>query len=143
MAFKNLEKTSIHKVHEKETTGPANKVIAMSSTSVSALPRMMTHDERRIIDIKLEDVHLGGGGGYIKDWSDEKVAKDLNVPRAWVTKVREDYYGSDTNEQTSVLADAAKLVSDIKQVHTDRIKCDETLWERIAQIEAAIANLKH
>jgi ssDNA-binding replication factor A large subunit len=145
VVYKNL-------VPAKQSAHPDNKVVAMSSTSVTTQPldhqRAMTRDERRIIELKLDEVHTGDGtnnnsGSYIEDWTDEKVAKHFNVPRSWVTKIREQWYGSNTNEHTSVLTDAAKLVADIKQEHAARIKCDETLWVRVAQIEAAIIKLKH
>jgi hypothetical protein len=143
MQLPNLAKTPIDTSPSNKVIA-SNKVITMSSTSVSALERMMTHDEGRIIFLKLEDVHAGNGGGYIKDWSDEKVARDLNVPRSWVTKIRDDCFGSDTNEQTSFLADAVKLLTQIKTEHTAMVEKSDTLLAQAMQLEGSLLKLtKH
>lgn len=59
-------------------------------------PRPASIDERRIINEKLADVY--GDKGYTGDWTDEKLARDLGVPRAWVAQVREFSYGPNLNE---------------------------------------------
>ena len=50
----------------------------------------MTRDERRIIFEKINEIYVGEKVGYSDSWDDEKVAKDLGVPRAWVSAIRED-----------------------------------------------------
>lgn len=59
-------------------------------------PRLASMDERRIINQKLQDVY--GERAYTAGWSDERVAKDLGVPRAWVAQIRELAYGPDVDE---------------------------------------------
>lgn len=141
MVFKNLTKTPIDKIQQKETASLSNKVVAMSSASVSALEGgHMSIDDRRIITVKLDDVH--DGEKYLADWSDEKVAKDLAVPRNWVSKIREDYFGPDTNEQTSLLADAAKLLTEIKTEHAAIVEKSDTLLAQMMQLEGSLEKLR-
>ena len=56
-------------------------------------PRVMQRDDRRIIFEKLNAVYLDEKRGYDNDWSDNKVATDLGVPRIWVEQVREEMFG--------------------------------------------------
>lgn len=54
-------------------------------------PRAPTLDERRLINLKLVECY--SDGGYLTPWTDQRVADDLGVPRAWVTEIREGFYG--------------------------------------------------
>lgn len=54
-------------------------------------PRASTIEDRRVINMKLTEVYADGG--YATPWTDQKVADDLGVPRAWVTEIREQMYG--------------------------------------------------
>ena len=65
-----------------------NKVVPINAEA----PRTMTRDERRIIFEKLNDVYVSEKVGYMEDWNDEKVAKDLGVARAWVSGLREEMF---------------------------------------------------
>ncbi len=56
-------------------------------------PREMTREDRRIVFAKIEEVYLDETTGYIKDWNDERVAKDLNCPRKWVETIRDENFG--------------------------------------------------
>jgi hypothetical protein len=130
--FKNLK---------KESASLSNKVVAMTSASIPALEGgHMTKDERRIITEKLDDVH--DGDKYLADWCDEKVAKDLGIPRKWVSKIRDDYFGPDTNEQTSLLADVAKLLTEIKTEHAAIVEKSDTLLAQAMQLEGSLQKLK-
>lgn len=71
-------------------------------------PREMTRDERRIISSKLDEVYKDEKTGYLSPWTDSAVAKDLGVPRAWVSEVREAFFGPDNvNPQLQAFLDAA------------------------------------
>lgn len=56
-------------------------------------PRALTRDDRRIIFAKLEDCYIDEKAGYAAGWNDERVAKELGVPRAWIEEVREQNFG--------------------------------------------------
>lgn len=54
-------------------------------------PRTPSVDDRRIINLKLTECYADGG--YVSPWTDQRVADDLSVPRAWVSEVREFSFG--------------------------------------------------
>ncbi|TCR01082.1 hypothetical protein [Neorhizobium sp. JUb45] len=54
-------------------------------------PRECTREDRRIIMEKLDEVY--GKDAYKTPWTDTAVAKDLGVPRDWVTKTRDEFFG--------------------------------------------------
>jgi hypothetical protein len=56
-------------------------------------PRKATIAQKRLISEKLDDVYPVPDKGYINGYTDEKLAKELNMPRAWVTERRVDMYG--------------------------------------------------
>jgi hypothetical protein len=102
---------------------PARK--ANGETPVSVTPiksikdtaRPLGRDDRRIIFEKLNEVYVSDKVGYSAGWTDEKVAVDLGVPRAWVRLIRDENFGDEmANEEIrQKLADAAKLLDEIKQ----------------------------
>lgn len=65
-------------------------------------PRKLGRDERRLIFAKLEDVYVDEKTGYELGWTDQKLADDLGVPRAWVTTIRDENFGAlATNVESS------------------------------------------
>lgn len=60
-------------------------------------PREMSKDDRRIVFAKIDEVYVGEEKGYDAGWNDERVSKDLGVPRAWVTAIREEFFGPAAN----------------------------------------------
>jgi hypothetical protein len=59
----------------------------------------MTRDDRRIVFEKLNEVYLNDKVGYAKGWTDETVAVDLGVPRAWVRLIREENFGDEVGNE--------------------------------------------
>lgn len=121
----------------------ALKVIAPDADPGATLPpREMSRDDRRIIFSKLEDVYLDEATGYSAGWSDAKLATDLNVPRAWVEKIREENFGPAIDEET--VAIMARL-NDLRAAASDAIgeitsKLDE-MKGRLSAINETIRNL--
>lgn len=76
-------------------------------------PREMTRMDRRAIFVKLEECYGTEQTGYNGDWTDDKVAIDLGVPKAWVAAVRDENFGpaSDNAEIRRVLAEAKVLLT--------------------------------
>lgn len=64
-------------------------------------PRQMTREDRRLIFAKLEEVYIDERVGYCPGWNDERVAKDMAVPRAWVETIREENFGPQKAEQSA------------------------------------------
>lgn len=90
-------------------------------------PRKSTLDERKIINSKLMDVY--GDASYSRGWSDERVAKDLGVPRAWVAEVRDAFFGPDLDEEAAAAETAAlKALKYAEKAHADLV----VLADRVA-----------
>lgn len=102
----------------------AGKEVDMSNvtniTSKADPPPVMTKEDRRIIFSKIDEKYVDETTGYADGWSDEKVAKDLNVPRAWVTEIREANFGPEIGEG---------VANDIKLLKEQVAKAAEMLKE--------------
>jgi hypothetical protein len=97
----------------------ANGETPMSVTPIKTLKeagaRMMGREDRRIIFAKLNEVYVGDKVGYGDGWTDEKVAGDLGVPRAWVKLIRDENFGDEVanDEIRRAVTDAGKLLEQI------------------------------
>ncbi|CDN52519.1 Hypothetical protein RG1141_CH01540 [Neorhizobium galegae bv. officinalis bv. officinalis str. HAMBI 1141] len=86
---------------------------------VAEPPRECTREDRRIIMEKLDEVY--GKDAYKAPWTDNAVAKDLGVPRDWVLKLREEFFGpagsnplfDEYLEKQAALAAQASTVCDL------------------------------
>ncbi len=95
---------------------PILKVVKMENAKAEP-PREMSRDDRRIITMKLDDIYADQA--YQAPWTDAAVARDLNVPRAWVADVREQFFGPEgsNSEFDEFLAKAAPIIADLKNLH--------------------------
>lgn len=98
-------------------------------------PRQMGRDDRRIIFEKLNEVYIDDKRGYSEMWSDPLVAKDLGVPRAWVSAVRDEMFGPDTSNET--------LKKDITAGRQMVIEAGVALAKFEAGMKAIVARLDH
>ncbi|WP_319520214.1 hypothetical protein [uncultured Martelella sp.] len=64
-------------------------------------PPQMQREDRRIVADKIADVY--DDTGYIAPWTDELVAQDLGVPRAWIAEMRDFMFGP-ANENPELAA---------------------------------------
>jgi hypothetical protein len=87
--------------------------------------RPMTREDKHIVFAKLTEVYRNDKVGYRRGWTDEKVATDLGVPRAWVRLIREEFFGDvvgneDIREQVceaqAALAEIRKLEPDLRRL---------------------------
>ena len=122
------------KIMEKKII-PSDKVVLMSSAAIPA-PRGPTRDEKRIIFQKVDEMYVGETVGYSKGWSDERVAKDLNVPIAWVSAIREENFGPDIDEvSVAIMKEAKSLIEEVRETV-------RSLNARADEIEKAIADFQ-
>jgi len=79
-------------------------------------PREPSRDDLRIIFEKLSETYVDDKTGYSPGWSDNRVAHDLGVPRAWVSRVRDEMFGPiGTNpEMQHFLQEAEVLLQDAR-----------------------------
>ena len=103
-------------------------------------PREMSKDDRRIIFAKIDEVYVGEEKGYDAGWSDDRVAKDLGVPRAWVTSLREDFFGPAANMGAleEIIRQIDEKMKELQQVAAQA----ERLRERIDALREAVAGIE-
>lgn len=113
------------------------KVVAVASF------QNMSRDDRRIIFEKLNDVYQDEKTGYSADWTDAKVASDLGVARAWVSKVRDEMFGPEAandgirkslEEARATLAECRKLA----EVFTPLLHRAEKIEKTLVEIERGL-----
>ncbi|MGV2131799.1 hypothetical protein ACQZ4O_09225 [Agrobacterium vitis] len=66
-------------------------IMAKNTAPVADKPRDMSREDRAIIFDKLNEVY--GKDAYKAPWTDSMVAKDLGVPRDWVSVTRDAMFG--------------------------------------------------
>jgi len=81
----------------------------------------MTRDDRRIIFEKLNEVYVNDKVGYDKGWTDEKVATDLGVPRAWVRLIREENFGDEVGNEDirKQIAEAQTTLAQVRAIEPE------------------------
>lgn len=99
----------------------------MTDTVTPAEKPGWTREQRRkardALDVHYDDERLR----YRGDWTDKSLADSINVPRALLAEVRDDYYGPDRNEAeakrranlTAALAEAEKTLERLMNTATD------------------------
>lgn len=125
----------------KETiTMPVPKTIHLVASNAprAAEPRAPSLDEKRLINMKLAEVYADGG--YVTPWTDQRVADDLGVPRAWVTEIREGFYGPEGSNPLfdKYLAECADLVRHHAEITEER----KALGELVRRATEAAAKVR-
>lgn len=82
-------------------------------------------EDRRLIILAIEDHYLDATRGYEDGWSDDTLAKHLNVPRKWIGDLREEFFGPEVDPEL------AKLAAEFKQI-----------GEQIAAMQTALSDLR-
>ena len=123
--------------HDLLSTTKLSLPVTPKGNGTEPLPRTMTRDERRIIFEKINEVYVGEKVGYSDSWDDEKVSKDLGVPRAWVSNIREDMFGPDVNEATQKQLEELKGFSEELAAILITV---QALSAKIQQFERALSN---
>lgn len=114
------------------------KVIQMPQPELKPEPpRQMTREDKRLIIAKLDEVYDGEDRGYGSGWTDERVAKDMGIPRAWVSEIRVDLFG-DLEMNEDIRAAAAREVTDMHKRLQDAMKDFEKAQKAAVQIFAEV-----
>lgn len=104
----------------KGNTDMKNPQSAVEAAPRAEAPRTSTVEDRRLINMKLAEVYADGG--YVTPWTDQRVADDLGVPRAWVTEIREGFYGPEGSNPLfdKYLAESADIALHLAQLAEER-----------------------
>ncbi|MCP3472314.1 hypothetical protein NLM33_18525 [Bradyrhizobium sp. CCGUVB1N3] len=137
--FNAAKFAAIRKSEEKPVVNKTEQPLQV----VQENARVMTREDRRIIFEKLNDVYIDGKVGYGRGWTDEKVATDLGVPRAWVKLLREENFGDEVgNEEIrQQVIEAHKVLTDIKALrpHLDQA---QRLFALADKIEKSLSEIQ-
>ena len=75
------------------------------------MPRMLPGHQGRRLTQESQDVYLDERRGYDDGWSDKRVATDLGIPLAWVTRLRAENFGpKNYNSEAEAVVASAKAV---------------------------------
>lgn len=120
-------------------------IAAHEAPKTAPQPREMTREEGRIIFAKLEEVYRDEKHGYQNDWSDHRVAADLNCPRAWVEEVRKKFFGPEggNDEARKILAEAKALLTSAEQIRMEANKLIEFANEIGRKVEPIQRRIDH
>ena len=98
--------------------------------------RELTPAEHRAAILKLDEIFDDAAGRYVKDWDDARAAEALNIPRANLAAVREQYFGP---VRSNPAADAAmealaRVEADLAEAKAAVAKIERRLAEVADQI---------
>lgn len=123
---------------EKQTK--TAKVIKMQEVKAAAEPpREPTRAELRKVQDALDAAYPTPERGYKPGYSDDVLAKELNVPRDWVKRVRDQFFGPEHD------VDLRRLESDIAEMKRDFTALEGTTLNSVdalgKRVEAMIRTL--
>lgn len=114
--FAAAKASSARRAGESKPNGEKPVSVTPIKSLKDIAPRLLGREDRRIIFAKLNEVYVGEKIGYGEGWTDEKVANDLGVPRAWVKLVRDENFGDEmaSEEIRQKVEEASKLLEQVK-----------------------------
>lgn len=129
--------------HANRRKSAAMETVAAMPAKKAEEPREMTREHRRIILVKLEEVYIDEKSGYDSGWSDNRVAIDLGIPRAWVTKLRDENFGpSGINEEMGDFLQQADAMLTKAKEYREEAKATETYIQGTwVQVEKSMAKM--
>ena len=102
-------------------------------------PRQPTREDRRRILDALDAHYIVQDQRYSKNFSDDTISAQLNLPRAWITEERDRAFGPDRNEAALEHANAvAALAEQFEALKNDAMK----IAERAEELEREAKRLK-
>ena len=107
------------------------------------LPPEMTKEDRRIIFSEIDSHYLDETRGYDRDWNDERVAKGLNVPLAWVRNIREDNFGPEYGDVVNVEVDKLRAaIVETQAIKDEASKLLVTMDAKIMCLQNALKDIE-
>jgi hypothetical protein len=117
---------------------PMNKIDTPTPAApVEAPTRAMSRDDKRAIFRRLDEVYNVPTGRYVDDWTDHRLATEMNMPRAWIAQVRDEAYGPEGGND-----EMEKLLADIAATHRKLEGAVDTCLTAAAEAEKLNAEVK-
>lgn len=115
--------------HPKKNAEPVSTAPVMAPVPPPIAPST-SRENKRLVILALEERYLDAQRGYDAGWSDERIAKDLSVPRKLVADIREEFYGpeldvevaklrTEVHELDAKLSTLQTVLSDLRAKHND------------------------
>lgn len=95
----------------QESTMSAAASLTPAPTSTADQPRQASREQNQKILEKLHEVYDTSDPAnphYVKTYTDKQVAEELHYPAAWVSAVRDQFFGPEKNEAAEVFIKDAK-----------------------------------
>jgi hypothetical protein len=125
---------------------PANKEARTmpEDQGTAAPPRQMQREDRRIIFEKLNEVYIDEKSGYSADWTDQKMADHLGVPRAWVVQIRDENFGpSGGNEKIAAqIQEADQVLAQAKKVAAEMQSEASKVLAAVGRLDAVMRDVR-
>lgn len=130
------KKAALHIVRAQPIIEKGSTVVAMTNNPV----RTPSVEERRLMRDALISFFNEEAGNYTSGYSDEKIATEINVPRKWVTEMREAFFGSlkEPPEIAALNARLSTIADNLAKREGDQV----TVMERCTALSTEIAALK-
>lgn len=126
-----------------EAAARREKRIPMKNEAKAEPPREPTRAELRQVQDALDTAYPVAERGYAGGASDETVAKSLGMPRDWVRRVREQFYGPEADVNLlQVEAQIESLGKDVKATEDRVLEQVATLGRRFDVLLAALAQVR-
>ncbi|GJE54560.1 hypothetical protein [Methylobacterium thuringiense] len=142
----NKASTASGRIGEAKTERGSWPDALKSSTHTADAPREMTREHRRLIFLKLEEVYLDERLGYSAGWTDERVAADLGIPRAWVSTIRDENFGPNFSEELKLAIEAAKALTLDKEDFRKEIEAlsakGSEILKRVDQVDRIVKRIE-
>jgi hypothetical protein len=126
----------------QEERKPQLKVVKMDPKAEpkAEKPREMSREDRRIVFAKVDELYLDDKTGYQPPWTDAAVARDLGVPRSWVSAVRDELFGPEGSnaEFDEFLEKAAPIIAETKNL----VRSAQVQLEECRRLDARIVELE-
>lgn len=114
----------------------------LTMASIAKSDRSMSRGDKTAIYDMLKEVYVSDKIGYADGYSDQKLAEALGVPRAWVSTIRDEFFGEEITSENirERVKEAHELLAKIKLLvpHFEEAKklfgLADTMERELAQI---------
>lgn len=135
-----------NKTVSNDRSEPA-KPVAAAHTAQAALvadpPKQMTRADRRRVAEALDEHYPVPERGYANGLTDEGLARRLDVPRAWVSRVREEEFGPETVvEWARLKKETDEAVAACRQVAERLLEAAAAAERRAVSLQAKFDDLR-
>jgi hypothetical protein len=133
-ALKRAKRTKLPiQEHQQMPAAPLHPITPAQFISAEP-PRTPSRDEKRRVYEAVEGVYPKAEGGYMPGASDESIAKKLGLPRAWITKTRDEFFGP------ASVVNLAKIEEEVQKARARVNAAEEATMTNLSKYADAVAD---